>query len=91
MHEQSLMNDLMRRIDTIAREHGALRVTAVRVRLGALAHMSADHFRDHFERASLGGPSEGALLEITVSADLADPAAQDILLESVDVECADQT
>ena len=41
MHEMSLIHDLMRKIETIAPEQNALRVTTVKVRLGALAHISA--------------------------------------------------
>jgi hydrogenase nickel incorporation protein HypA/HybF len=86
MHEASLMTSLMRQIQAVAREQGALRVTSVQVRLGALSHLSAEHFRHHFEQASRGAVSEGARLEIRESNDLSDPAAQDILLESVDLE-----
>lgn len=86
MHEMSLMADLMRKLDAIAREQGASRITRVGVTLGALSHMSADHFREHFEEAARGSVGEGAELEVTVSDDPEDPRAQDILLESIDVE-----
>jgi hydrogenase nickel incorporation protein HypA/HybF len=58
----------------------------VKVKLGALAHISEEHFREHFEQAAAGTPAEGARLDIDVSADESDPHAQDILLQSVDVE-----
>jgi hydrogenase nickel incorporation protein HypA/HybF len=80
------MSDLMRKIEAVAREQGAARVSGVKVRLGALCHLSADHFRHHFLQASRGHAGEGARLDITESTDLGDPYAQDILLESVDVE-----
>jgi hydrogenase nickel incorporation protein HypA/HybF len=89
MHEASLMIGLLRQIEAVAREQGARRVTGVRVRLGALAHLSPDHFRHHFQQASRGAVSEGARLDITESQDLSDPAAQDILLESVELEIED--
>ena len=53
---------------------------------GALSHMSRGHFAEHFEQAAAGTIAEGAELDVTVSDDLADPRAQDIVLESVEVE-----
>ena len=56
------------------------------MKLGALAHISGKHFREHFEQAALGTLAEGARLDIDVATDQSDPHAQDILLQSVDVE-----
>ena len=86
MHEQSLMKDLMRKIYAVAEEQEADRIKCVRVRVGALAHMSADHFREHFDQASAGGPAEGAQVEVILGDDTADPHAQDVMLESIEVE-----
>jgi hydrogenase nickel incorporation protein HypA/HybF len=86
MHELSLMADLMRKIDAIAREQNARRVTRIKVTLGALSHLSAAHFREHFEHAVRGTISQDAELEVTVATDARDPRAQDIVLESVEVE-----
>jgi hydrogenase nickel incorporation protein HypA/HybF len=86
MHEFSLINDLMRKIDAIAREQGARRVASVKVEFGALSHISADHFREHFEAAATGTIAEGARLDIETLTDERDPQAQDILLDSVEVE-----
>ncbi len=86
MHEHSLIADLMRKIETLARDHGAGKVSRIRVVLGALSHISPGHFRDHFEEAARGTRAEGAALDIQQNADVHDPHAQDILLESVDVE-----
>lgn len=85
MHEASLMNDLMRKIEAVAREQNASKVLAVGVKLGALSHMSASHFREHFEVASQGTFAEGAELKIETLADTSDPHAQEILLESVEI------
>ena len=52
----------MRRIDEIAKAERARRIVGVSVRLGALSHMSAEHFCEHFERASDGTLAEGARL-----------------------------
>jgi hydrogenase nickel incorporation protein HypA/HybF len=85
MHESSLMVDLMRKIETVARNNGAQKVLSVSVRLGALSHMSPAHFRAHYQVASRGTLAEGAQLKIQVLEDLDDPHAQEILLESVEV------
>jgi hydrogenase nickel incorporation protein HypA/HybF len=82
----SLLRDLMRKIDRIAAEQGSRRVSAVRLRLGALAHISPDHLREHFAWAAAGGVADGATLTIEVSSDPEDPGAQSILLESLEVE-----
>ena len=91
MHELSLMADLMAKIADVARREGADRVSRVEVTLGALCHMSADHFRGHFEHAARGTPGEGAELVVTVETDTDDPRAQDIVLRSVSVEVDDPT
>jgi len=86
MHELSLIQDLLQKIEQVAREHQATQVTGVTVRLGALTDLSADHFREHFETAAVGSLAEGATLEVEVDTDTEDPNAQDILLVSVDAE-----
>ena len=85
MHEASLMNDLMRKIESSAREQNARKVLGISIKLGALSHMSAGHFREHFSVASQGTLAEGAELKIETLRDLSDPRAQDILLESVEI------
>lgn len=84
MHEMSLMCDLMRKIERVAREAGG-RVVRVKVVVGALCHCSADHFREHFEHAVAGTLAEGAALDVVVRDDVTDPFAQDVRLESVEV------
>lgn len=86
MHEQSLMKDLMSKINAIGQEAQARSIVKVRVKLGALSHISADHFKEHFVLAAKGGLAEQAQLDIEVSTDLNDPQAQEILLDSVEVE-----
>jgi hydrogenase nickel incorporation protein HypA/HybF len=86
MHEFSLMADLLRKIDSLAREQQAKRVSSVKVRLGALCHISPDHFRDHFIAASHGTVAEGARLDLALASDPADASSQDIYLESITLE-----
>ena len=86
MHERSLMASLLRQAEEIAREHRSNRVVRLRVALGALSHLSHEHFREHFEEASRGTVAEGAEMEVCVLEDITDPRAQDIVLESADIE-----
>jgi len=76
MHELSLIIDLMRKIDVIAREQGARRVVGVKVRLGALSHISPAHLREHFEAAATGTIAEAATLDIEALRGERDPYAQ---------------
>ena len=86
MHEASLMKGLMRQIETIAAGEGATKITKVSVWCGALSHMTKAHFTEHFDQAAKGTLAEGAALDVTLSDDLADHRAQDIVLESIDIE-----
>lgn len=86
MHEASLTKALMRRIDALATEEDASRVTGVSVWLGALSHMSPDHFREHFEHVAQGTLAEGAALEIETSDDIAHADAQEIRLVGVELD-----
>ncbi|MDA8049676.1 MAG: hydrogenase/urease maturation nickel metallochaperone HypA [Rhodospirillales bacterium] len=86
MHEMGLVRDLVHRVAEAAAANGAVRIEGVTVRLGALSHLSAAHFCEHFEAESHGTPAEGARLTIIESSDESDPAAQHLLLESLDLE-----
>ena len=86
MHEATLMTGLMRKIDELARRQDATRIVGVSVWLGALSHMSADHFRDHFAQAAAGTIAEGAKLKIVASDDIADANAANVLLNEIQVE-----
>jgi len=86
VHERKLMDDLMGKIDSEARDAGATRVTAVRVRLGALSHFTEAHFREHFEDTSRGTLAEGAEVETELRTDPTESEAQGVVLESIEVE-----
>ncbi len=85
MHEFSLLKDLLNKMKIIARDNNSDKVIGVKVKLGALAHISPDHFRGHFEQAVKGTIAEGAKLEIETLTDMSDPHAQEIILESVEI------
>lgn len=80
------MNDLISKIETLVKENNARRAVLVDVWLGALCHMSPDHFTEHFEESSPGSLAEGARLKIVLSEDINDPNAQQILLRNIEVE-----
>jgi len=86
LHEFSLINDLIRKITVLADQQSTTKVLGVKVKLGAFAHISPVHFREHFEEAAVGTVAEGARLKIETNDDETDPHAQDILLDSVEVE-----
>jgi hydrogenase nickel incorporation protein HypA/HybF len=86
MHELSLIVDLLRKLDAIARAQHPAKVVAATIRLGALTHVSAPHLREHFVQACQGTALEGAHLVIEISADISDLHAQDMMLERVEVE-----
>jgi hydrogenase nickel incorporation protein HypA/HybF len=86
MHEKALMQDVMREIQERAGAEGAARVTRVRVRLGALSHFTPAHFREHFEDASRDTLAEGADVEAEMMTDPTEPAAQGVVIESIDVQ-----
>lgn len=85
MHEASLMQNLMRQIEEIAARESAAKVTGVKVWCGAFSHMTEGHFAEHFNQAAAGSIVDGATLDVTISDDITDDRAQDILLESIDV------
>ena len=86
MHEKSLMDDLMKKILLLAEREQAAKVTKIRVKLGALSHMSKEHFQEHFEIASQGTLAEGAEIEAEESEDLHDPDASSVILKNIDVQ-----
>jgi hydrogenase nickel incorporation protein HypA/HybF len=85
MHETALVRDVVHRIEDLAGSTGS-RVTRAKVWLGALSHLSAEHFREHFAIEARDTLAAGAVLEIEMSDDPEDPHAQHVRLESVDLD-----
>ncbi len=86
MHEQSLLRSLIHQIEAIARAHEAHRIRVVRLKIGPLAHVDAEHLREHFVAAAHGTVAENALLEIEITT-----ALHELSLESVDVDETTET
>ncbi len=85
MHEKSLMDDLMRKIFALAQEQKAKKITRVQVKLGALSHMSKEHFKEHFDIAAQGTIAEGAKIEAEESQDIDDSNSLFVVLKAIDV------
>ena len=86
MHEHALINDLFRTLDAVALAQRSNKIRSVSIWMGALCHISPEHFREHFEHQSLNTVAEGAVLQLTISEDIRDKNAQQILLTSVDLD-----
>ncbi|HXY47322.1 MAG TPA: hydrogenase maturation nickel metallochaperone HypA [Thermoplasmata archaeon] len=85
MHEEAMVRDLVRKVEEVARSEGGIRVTRVRLWVGALSHLTARGLRDRWPVATRQTAAEGSDLDLTVSSDPRDPRSTDIVLESVDV------
>jgi hydrogenase nickel incorporation protein HypA/HybF len=86
MHERALIIDVIRKIEEVALAGGAIQVTRVAVRLGALSHFDQQHFREHFADASRDTIAEGADVDVVVDDDVTDAHACDVVVECVEVE-----
>ena len=64
MHEMSLMESVREIVEADARTQRASRVTAVRLRIGALATVDPEALRFAFDVVMKGGCAAGAALEI---------------------------
>lgn len=85
MHERALMEDVVRKLERVARDEGGGRVVSVRVRLGALSHFTPDHFREHFVDAARGTLADGAEVVAELDADPTAAEAQGVVVESVEI------
>lgn len=86
MHESGVIEELLRKVESLVRENSGRRASAVTVRIGPLAAIEPEHLREHFEIAALGTAAEQAELRIVVSEDLCGPEAGALVLESVEIE-----
>jgi hydrogenase nickel incorporation protein HypA/HybF len=67
MHEYSIVQALLDRVEEEARRRGATRVHAVRVRIGELAGVEIDLLRTAYETIRRGTACEDAPLEVAVA------------------------
>lgn len=85
MHEEALLADLLRKLDEVARAQGTAHVARVQLWVGALSHFSEAGLRNRWALVTVGTVADRARLDVTVSSDLTDPRATQLVLESVDV------
>ena len=64
MHEMSLAESVLAIVEETARAHDAARVTAVRLEIGALAHVAPEALRFCFDAVTRSTLADGAALEI---------------------------
>lgn len=81
-----MIRGLVDTMKEVVEGHGGGKVAKVKIRIGALANISASHFREHFTIETVGTVAEGAQLEVEECTDYAHPQAAHIMLESVEVE-----
>jgi hydrogenase nickel incorporation protein HypA/HybF len=86
MHERTLLAGLVRTVERLALEQGACRVSGVDVTLGALSHFSPEHFREHWHEVAAGTVAAEAELRILVEPSVEHPHAQEVILNSMDLQ-----
>jgi len=86
MHEMSLFKDILNKIESLSCENDGKKIVKMTVLLGALSHLSAPHFREHFDSFSKGTAAEGADLEVIEDTDDEAPYAQSVILKQVEIE-----
>lgn len=86
MHEMSLFKDILHKIEAVSKDNEGKKIVKLSVKIGALAHLSASHFLEHFATFSIGTAAEGADVDIEVDENENDPLAQEVILKSVEVE-----
>jgi hydrogenase nickel incorporation protein HypA/HybF len=86
MHETAIVRDVVRHMVDLAHTSGARRIAGAKIWLGALSHFSAEHWREHFALEARNTLAAGADLKIEVSDDPKHPHAQQVRLESVELE-----
>ena len=63
MHEFSLVESILTSAFEVARQHGSLPITRVKVEIGALQQVVPDALEFAFDAAVKGTPAEGAVFE----------------------------
>ncbi len=86
MHETGMIRGLVNKVEEIAKAEGSSKVKKIVIKLGAMANITPDHLKEHFVEETPGTIAEGAELEIIQMEDLKDLNAQDILIDSIEVE-----
>ncbi len=86
MHEEAMLQDVVRKAEEVARRERATRVTRVRLWVGARSHLAGPELKDRWAHAVTGTALAEAEVEIETSHDLGDPNAETVVLRSLDVD-----
>ena len=86
MHEETLLRDLRRKIIEVARNEGNPSVRRVRIWIGPLAHVTPESLRRRWSEVVSGTPAENSSLQVDLSDDTADPAAQTLRLVEMTID-----
>jgi hydrogenase nickel incorporation protein HypA/HybF len=90
MHEYSIVQALLDRVDQEARSRGATRIHAVRVRIGELAGVEVELLRTAYDTIRRGTACEDAPLDIDLTeARWACPSCGTALLRGAALQCPD--
>lgn len=81
-----MASDLVVQVQKIARARDLSKVLAVRLKVGPLAHISEEHFREHFALASRGTVAEGARLVMEAVSGAKGVESHGLVLDSLEVE-----
>jgi Zn finger protein HypA/HybF involved in hydrogenase expression len=85
MHEQTLVLELLRKVESVAREHRA-KARRVTIRIGPSCHISPETLRAQFSLLARGTAAEGAGVEVMVDATGALQKGREVVLESIEIE-----
>ena len=80
MHESRVVADLIQRASEAA---GTAVVKSVRVRIGALSHVTPEALQAHWDLFAEATPVSDVTIDVVRSADVTDINAQDVILESI--------
>jgi hydrogenase nickel incorporation protein HypA/HybF len=86
MHEEALLHDLRRKLDEVAVASRADRIARVRIRVGALCHVTPESLRRRWPLMVAGSPASDATLEVEAATDTSSPTARDVVLVDVVIE-----
>jgi hydrogenase nickel incorporation protein HypA/HybF len=64
MHEANLVRQLVRKIDSVARENSVQHVDLVRIEIGSQSHLTSETLRAQFEVLSHDSLAQGAQLDV---------------------------
>lgn len=81
-----MIRGLVNKVEEIANANGGGKVKKIVVKFGAMANITPEHFKEHFVEETPGTIVEGTELEIIQEEDLKNLNAQDILVDSIELE-----